>query len=176
MHPRDAIMTRRMHLSIYLAVSLLLSGCMGYKLGGSRPEGIETVAIAPVVNKTIEPAIEIQVSHALRERLQFDGRLKLVNSPESADAIMEVILTKYTLSPIAFRTERKTTPELYRLRINGTAELKDVNTGETLTTSKTYGEATFRFEADLTSAKRDALPVAAREIAKFMVDDLIERW
>ncbi len=169
-------MMRRIHFLNGISTALLLSGCMGYRLGGSRPEGIRTVALAPVVNSTTEPAIELQVTHALRERIQFDGRLKLVNSAEEADAVIEVELTRYDLAPIAYRTDLRNTPELYRLRITGTAELKDAETGETLSESKTYGEATFPFQADLTSSKRDALPAAAREIAKFMADDLIDRW
>jgi len=154
--------------------ALLLTGCMGYQLGGTRPEGIETVHLAPVINATTEPAIELQVTHALLQRIQFDGRLKVRNSPDSADAIIEVKLTDYTLTAIAFRDDLKTTPEQYRMRITGTAILKDAKTGETL--SETYGETRFSFESDLTTSKRNALPRAAQELAKFMVDDLIERW
>ena len=169
-------MKRRIHLLNCFAATLLLSGCMGYQLGGSRPEGIETVTMAAVVNKTTEPAIELQVTHAVRDRIQFDGRLKLLNGAGEADGVIEVVLTEYRLTPIAFSDEEKTTPEIYRLRITGTAQLKNTATGKILSESKTYGEATFPFEADLTSAKRDALPRAAAELAKFMVDDLIETW
>ena len=156
--------------------ALLMAGCMGYQLGGTRPEGVETVHVAAVVNATTEPAIELQVTHALRQRIQFDGRLKLRNAPESADAIIEVKLTDYKLTPIAFRDDLQTTPEQYRIRITGIATLKDAETGEILSESKTYGETRFFFESDLTTSKRIALPRAAEEIAKFMVDDLIERW
>ena len=149
---------------------------MGYQLGGSRPEGIETVHLAPVINATTESAIELQVTHALRQRIQFDGRLKLRNSSDSADAIIEVKLTDYSLTAIAFRDDLRTTPEQYRMRITGTATLKDAETGETLSESTTYGETRFYFESDLTTSKRNALPKAAQELAKFMVDDLIERW
>jgi len=169
-------MKKKIHLLTCVAATLLLSGCMGYQLGGSHPKGVETVAMAPVLNKTGEPAIELQVSHAVRDRIQFDGRFKLVNSADDADALIEVILTEYNLTPIAYRSELKTTPEIYRLRITGTATLKRVASGDIISESRTYGEATFPFEGDLTSAKRDALPRAAAEIAKFMVDDLIERW
>ena len=169
-------MKRRIHLLNCVVASLLLSGCLGYQLGGSRPEGIETVTMTAVVNKTTEPAIELQVTHAVRDRIQFDGRLKLVNGTGEADGVIEVILTDYKLTPIAFRSEQKTTPEIYRLRVTGTATLKNGKTGEILSESKTYGEATFPFEADLTTAKRDALPRAVAELAKFMVDDLIEQW
>ncbi len=171
-----AIMKRSIHLFSGLTALLLLAGCMGYQLGGTRPEGIETVHMAAVVNTTTEPAIELQVTKALLQRIQFDGRLKLRNSAEEADAIIEVKLTDYKLTAIAFRDDLKTTPEQYRLRITGIATLVDRNTGETLSESKTYGEARFFFESDLTTSKRNALPRAAEEIAKFMVDDLIERW
>ncbi|MEE9367790.1 MAG: LPS assembly lipoprotein LptE [Pontiella sp.] len=169
-------MKRRIHLLNCLAATLIFSGCMGYQLGGSRPEGIESVTLAPIVNRTGETAIELQVTHAISQRIQFDGRMKLVNMADDADAVIEVTLTKYDLTPISYRSDQRTTPENYRLRITGVAELKDPKTGEILSTSATYGEATFEFKADLTSSKRDALPVAAKEIAKFMVDDLIERW
>ena len=72
-------MKRSIHLFTGITTLLLLTGCMGYQLGGTRPEGIETVYMAPVVNTTTEPAIELQVTKALRQRLQFDGRLKLKN-------------------------------------------------------------------------------------------------
>jgi hypothetical protein len=169
-------MKRRLHLLNGLAATLLLTGCMGYRLGGSRPAGIESVAMAPVVNATGEPAIEIQVTHAMRERIQFDGRMQLVNDPENADALIEIRLTDFSMSPIAFRSDLKTTPLIYRLRITGTARLRSTATGEVLSEASTYGEATFDFKSDLTTSKRDAEPIAAREIAKFMLDDMIERW
>lgn len=162
-------------LSIFTA-TLLLSGCMGYQLGGTRPDGIETVYMAPVINQTLESAIELQVTAALRECIQFDGRLELENEAKNSDATIEVFLTDYRLTAIAFRDDLRTTAQQYRLRITGVAKLTDVQTGEVLSESETYGETTFLFESDLTTSKRDALPRAAQELAKFMVDDLIERW
>lgn len=164
------------HFLTGILALLLLSGCMGYQLGGSRPEGIETVHLAPVINKTKESAIELQVTHALRQRIQFDGRMTVENQPENADALVEVTLTDYTLKAIAFRDDLRTTAEQYRLRITGVAKLTDPKTGETLSESETYGETTFFFESDLNTSKREALPRAAHELAKFMVDDLLERW
>ena len=169
-------MKRSIHLFSGLAATLLLAGCMGYQLGGTRPDGIETVYMAPVVNQTTESAIELQITHALRQRIQFDGRLKLTNIAEEADAIIEVALIDYTLRAIAFRDNLKTTAEQYRLRITGVATLTDTDTGKILSKSKTYGETTFVFESDLTTSKRDALPQAAQELAKFMIDDLIEQF
>ncbi|QBG47980.1 hypothetical protein EGM51_11435 [Verrucomicrobia bacterium S94] len=171
-------MKRQLFLTGTFTSALLLSGCMGYQLGGATHEGIDTVAIASVINNTSEPAIEIQVTHAMRNRLQFDGRVQLVNQAEHADAVLEITLTKYDMKPIAYKTEegKRTTPDLYRLRITGEAELRNTATGEVISKSRTYGESTFTFTSDLTTSKRNALPPAADEIAKFILDDLIEAW
>jgi hypothetical protein len=149
---------------------------MGYELGGSGPAGMKTVAVAPVINKTDEPAIELEVTHALRQRLQFDGRMKLTRSEHEADAVIEVTLTDYSLTPVAYRSDQRTTPELYRIRITGNAQMKDPAAGTVISESETYGESVFEFTSDLTSSRRNALPEAAREIAKLMIDDLIETW
>ncbi|MBN2703283.1 MAG: hypothetical protein JXR23_03645 [Pontiellaceae bacterium] len=155
---------------------LLLSGCMGYQLGGGRPEGIQTVALRAVVNKTGEPALEQEVTHTLRERIQFDGRLKLVDLSDQPDGIIEVNLQRYQLIPIAYRDPTSATPELYRLTLDADADLIRTADGETVSSSKSYGETQVPFQSDLTSAKRDALPAAAAELAKYMLDDLIEQW
>jgi len=169
-------MKQNIHFLSCTAALLLLSGCMGYQLGGTRPVGVESVHMAPVINKTGEPAIELQIAEALRQRIQFDGRMKLENTKNQADAIIDVTLTGYKLTAIAFRDDHRTTTEQYRLRITGTATLTDPKTGEILSKSKTYGETIFPFKSDLTTSKRNALPLAAKELAKFMTDDLIERW
>jgi len=169
-------MKRMIHLLSCLTATLLLSGCLGYQLGGSRPDDVHSVYMAPVINQTAEPAIELQVTHAVRQRIQFDGRMKLQNTEDAADAVMEVVLTHYRLTPIAYRKERNTMPARYRLRITAGGTLKDRKSGETLTTAKTYGEATFFFKSDLTTSKRNALPEAATDLANYLVDDLIERW
>ncbi|VGO20049.1 LPS assembly lipoprotein LptE [Pontiella sulfatireligans] len=169
-------MKRRIHLLTSLVATLFLTGCMGYQLGGSRPDGIETVYLAPVVNKTGETAIELPVTQALRERIQNDGRLKLVNDASQADAVIEVELVKFKLKAIAFQRKQKTTAREFRMRIDAVASLKSTTTDEILSESKTYGNANFTFDSDLTNAKRQATPRAAYELAEYMVDDLIEQW
>ena len=47
--------------------SLILSGCVGYSLKPSLPEGITSVGIKPIVNKTSEPAIELKITEALSD-------------------------------------------------------------------------------------------------------------
>ncbi len=171
-------MKRRLYLLNCLSAALLLSGCAGYRLSGASRPGVGSVALGPVANETGESAVEIQVTHAMRSRIQFDGRLELAAEPARADAVLEITLTALDMKPIAYKTEEgdSSTPDLYRLRLTGTAELRDTETGEVISKTKTYGESTFEFQSDLTTSKRIALPDAAEELAKFMLDDLIESW
>ena len=169
-------MNKRLFLLNTLAATLFLSGCMGYQLNSSRPAGVDSVSMKPVINRTSESAIEIEITHAMRDRILLDGRMKLINEPTNADATIEIKLTKYELNPIAFQDNLKTTPDLYRMKISGVAELRNTKSGTVISTSKNYGESTFEFENDLTSSKRDALSDAADEIARLMLDDLIETW
>ena len=169
-------MKRSSYLFAGACVALTLSGCMGYRLSGTHPAGIERVTVSPIINRTGEPAMELQMTHALRDRIQFDGRIKLADRPDLADGIIEVTLTKYDLVPCAYSDEKRTIPRLYRMRITAQAELKRAETDQVIAHSETYGEATFPFQSDLTSAKRDALPDAVAELATYMVDDLLEQW
>jgi hypothetical protein len=168
-------MKQRFHY--FTAVLLLfLSGCLGYHIETGRPEKVQSVYIEPILNQTDEPAIEIQMMHALQQRAQFDGRIKLVDRPEDADALLQVRLTDYRLHATAYNNDIETMPEQYRLRIEARSTLSRPDSGEVISRSDTYGEATFFFKSDLTTSKRNALPTATDELARFIYDDLIDQW
>ena len=169
-------MKKTLHLFACAAMILTLAGCLGYRLEGADTAGIKNVTLSSIINKSGEPAIELQATRAIRDRIQFDGRLKLTNRPELADAAIEVTLTQFELTPMAYSDTKRTIPRLYRLRITAQAEMKRIGTGAVIARSETFGEATIPFQSDLTSAKRDAIPIAVEELAQYMVDDLIEQW
>ncbi|MCF7848195.1 MAG: hypothetical protein K9M45_05035 [Kiritimatiellales bacterium] len=159
-----------------LAVVLLFGGCAGYELGGTAPEGIKSVHLAPVINKTTEPAIELEVTKALRQRIQFDGRVTIENS-KLADAVLEVTMTDYELQALSYDKNKTSRAREYRLIITADSQLKNRETGKVISSiNKVYGEATFPFSSDLTGAKRSTLPVAAADLSRFLLDGLLENW
>lgn len=155
--------------------TLLFCGCMGYQLGDTAPAGIKTVNVAAIINKTTEPAIEIKVSEAIRQRIQFDGRVEIENL-KLADGIIQLTLTDYTTSALSYDKNKQTRAREYRATIRATATLKNRETGEIISEITTYGETTFPFDSNLTAAKRSALPRAAADLAKFTLDGLLEDW
>ena len=153
-----------------------LSSCVGYRFNGTTPHQISTVKLAPIINQTDEPAIERQITRAMRSFIQFDGRLQLVDHT-AADARIEIIINAYRNNPIAYRSnDREVAPRFYRQSITATARLINTATGETLQEVTNYGESIFEFESDLSTSKRNTQSEAANELARLLFSDLIETW
>jgi outer membrane lipopolysaccharide assembly protein LptE/RlpB len=155
--------------------ALILSGCMGYRTGSTLPESIQTVSLS-IVNETDEPSIEVQVMRSLRAELQQDGRLE-VRSQNDADAVLNVKLTRYTLSPLAYDRVRGTLAREYRLTLTAAVVLYDAKTGAVILESPVLkGDSEFPYAEDLTTAKLGALPAAADDLARKVVSTTVTAW
>lgn len=158
-----------------LLLSLLFVGCAGYQVGSTLPKSIQTVSLT-VKNNTQEPSIEVQAMKALRAEVQQDGRLS-IRKTGSADTVLSVSLTGYSLYPLAFdRTHGRLARE-YRVVITATAVLSDAKTGKVLREiPNVVGDSEFPYNADLTSSKRGALPRASYDLARKVVSMTIAAW
>jgi Lipopolysaccharide-assembly len=88
-------MSRRIQLLSILGAVLLLSSCAHYQLGtGSQPK-FATLYIAPVASSTVIPQAGVLVTTQLRESFSRDGRVTLVNSAATADAVLQITLSGY---------------------------------------------------------------------------------
>ncbi|MFA6174070.1 MAG: LPS assembly lipoprotein LptE [Kiritimatiellales bacterium] len=136
---------------------------------------MKTVSLE-ITNKTDEPSIEVAVQKALRAELQMDGRLE-VRSKEEADTVLSVTLTKFSLDPLSYVRNQGSLVAEYRVTLTCKAVLSDAQTGEViLETPVVLGDADFSFTADLTSAKRAALPLAASDLARKVVSATVTAW
>ena len=86
---------------------ILTTGCSHYRLGTGTTPPFHTVYVAPVTNRTLLPQARAIVSTQIREALARDGRVSLVNSPESADATLYIEIVDYHRDVAAVR-ERDT--------------------------------------------------------------------
>ncbi|MFA6960220.1 MAG: LptE family protein [Opitutaceae bacterium] len=84
----------RAFLLVCLTV-LFLSGCSNYHLGTGGQVSFHTLYVAPVVNEAGVPQAVAIVSTQLREAFLHDARVVLVNTPEEADATLNVRLVSY---------------------------------------------------------------------------------
>lgn len=80
---------------IAFLVALGCTGCTHYQLGSAGKLGFSRLYVAPVRDDAALPQAAVLVTTQLRERILRDGRVQLVDSPDAAEAILEVTLTRY---------------------------------------------------------------------------------
>lgn len=159
-----------------MLAAVMFYGCAGYRLGSSLPRDIRSIHIPMFANKSGEPLIETKATSATIAEFQKDGTLKIYEE-DNADVLLEVTLTKVTLSPLAYSKNDRRKPNEYRLRLYASYVLTRVSTREVLAFEKDLvGESTFIFAGNLTTAKQSAVPNASEDLAKNIVESVVEYW
>lgn len=162
---------------VVIAGTLLVAGCsaLGYRVGSSLPPGINVVHVPTLVNRTAEPQLELGATQAVIRELQREGTLT-VGDMGKADVVLLVILEDFSMEPLRYESDSPTATSEYRLTIHAALELKSRQDGRLLASNKVRGEADFVPAGDLSSAKREALPQAAADLAHRIVKSVVEFW
>jgi hypothetical protein len=176
------VIKRQMTTYGHLALGILLvgvlgisPGCIGYRLGSTLPAGINVVHVPTFINKTTEPRLEIETSQAAIREIQRDGTLS-VSDFDKSDVVLEVALIGFRLEPLRYEADNSTTTREYRLTITADIKLTNRRTKKVMTHTTVQGEADFTPTGDLSSAKREALPEAASDLAHDIVESIVEYW
>lgn len=162
---------------VIIAVAALSAGCtaMGYRVGSSLPPGISVVHVPALENRTSEPQLELATTKAVMSELQRDGTLS-VGDIEKADVVLTVVLDNFVLAPLRYERDSATATSEYRMTIRASIELKNRRDGRVMVKNTVKGETDFIPSGDLSSAKRDALPRAAADLAHQIVKSVVEFW
>jgi hypothetical protein len=160
---------------LFLALPLLLAGCMGYKVGPSNgmEAGSRSVEIAPPFNTTFEPRVNDAVSHALRRQIQRDGTYKL-NTKGDGDVLVTTTITSYDRQGLTFDPRDTLTVRDYRVILVAHVKAYDRVTGKTLFNRSFRGRTDVRVGDDLSSAERQALPLLAEDLARNVTSALAD--
>jgi hypothetical protein len=175
-HPRpNPLRSRSLRAMAALAALAVAGGCVGYKLGSTLPPGIESVYVPTFINETGEPFVETETTRAAIQEFQKDGTLR-VRDRAVADAILNVTVVEFELEPLRYERDRNKTTDEYRLTLTADVSFARAKDGEVLITRRVKGETDFLPGGDLGSAKRAALPQAARDLAHDIVESVVEYW
>ena len=153
----------------------LVAGCLGYRLGSTLPPGIRTVHVPTFVNETSEPLLESETTRAVLSELRKDGTLRVVREGD-ADSALTVRLVRYELQPLRYERESARTVTEYRIQLRARILFEDTATGKVMVNKVVKGETTFTLSGDIASEKEAALPAAARDLARNIVENLVEFW
>ena len=157
-------------------VLLTLPGCVGYRLGSTLPPDVKAIYVQLFINNCNEPLLEIDTTNATIAEFQKDGTLRIVSKSE-ADVLLETTLSAMTLTPLRYdQIIDKAKPNEYRLTLQVSFVLKRAKTREIINEASVIGESTFMFVGNLNSSKRAAIPAASEDLAKRIVEKVVETW
>ena len=167
--------------SAILAVVALVCipvGCrsLGYSVGSTLPPDIKTIHVPTFVNKTGEPQIESTLTRAAIQGFQREGNLRITDT-DSADLILNVKVIGYDAVPVRYDADDPKQTEEYRLTITAQITVNRGNKrGLFIPTQVVSGYEVFAMVGDMSSSKLAALPGAADNLAKTIVERVVEYW
>ncbi len=166
-----------------LLLLLLLSGCLGYRLGSLGNPDLKSIAVVKVRNDTDEPRLGIYAASKLRSRFVSDGTLALAGR-DLADCILEARVKSYALR-IAGKRRLESLDEsqqiysaaIWRIEVRVEYTLrapgkeKPLIAPRTVTGSAEYGEL-----IDLDVVRQAGFRQALRHAADQIVTEVTEAW
>lgn len=175
-------------LLCFYALMLLctLGGC-GYTAKTILPNDIKTIHVALFKNEiditkevsindkyeVYRPDIEVDLRDTIIKRLFLDGHLK-VSSKDSSDAILEGEITEYRKDPLRYQNENVTE---YRISLVCDIRLRDAKTSEVLLELKALiGDTTYFTTGSLQKSETQALNSATSDLARRIVNRIVENW
>lgn len=160
-----------------LVLAFLVGGCAGYQLGPATPahlRHVKTIAVPTFANTTLTPRIEALVTGTIIKQMQQDGTFRIV-SEDQADAVLKGEIVGVNRSPA--RSVRGNVLATTEFNLSVAVRYSLVGRdGKPLSSAGASGSTSFFRSSDVGTDERQALPLAAEELAKQLVSQLSEGW
>jgi outer membrane lipopolysaccharide assembly protein LptE/RlpB len=161
-----------------LLAAFVLNGCAGYHLGPAKPSylrDVHSLAVPTFGNTTLVPRIEVLVTGTVIKQFQQDGTFRIANE-DAADATLKAEIVGVNRAPA--RSVRgnvlSTTEFQLTMTVKYTLMGRD---GKALgSPGAVSGSTSFFVGLDVNTDERQALPLAAEELARHLVSQLSEGW
>lgn len=164
-----------MKYSLLALLAFSMVSCAGYRLGGTKPpslSGVKSIAVPMFANGTLEPRAEALATSAVAEAFVQDGTYRLADR-DSADAVLDGKLKGINYSTLrSSRLDTLLAEELTNeVRIEWVLrDAKDPT--KVLASGSSVGRSSFFVEANLQTARRNALPDALERASQNLVSRL----
>ena len=153
----------------------LLGGCAGYQLGptNGRLAGGQSIQVNPFSSKVMEPRLSEAVTLSVRKQLQQDGTFRLDTS-NGGDIVVTGSITRYDHNQLTFQPSDIVTPRDYSVSITAQVTARERGSGKVILDRAVAGRTTLRVGQNLTSAERQAVPLAAEDLARNITSLLVD--
>ncbi len=164
-----------MKLPLLLAPLLLLASCAGYHLGSAKPAAlakVKSIAVPMFGNDTQHPKAETIATSAVSSAFSHDGTFRITDSAR-ADAILDGRIKFINYSAIRGRRFDTVHPDELLNTVTLEWTLKDArNPTRVLASGSSSGSSQLFVDADLQTARNNALPDAMERAADSLVSRL----
>ncbi len=153
------------------------TSCSNYQLGTGTKVKFSTLFIAPVTAKTVIPQAQVVITTQLREAFIRDGRIALVDSADSADAVLRITLVGYDRTVSVSRADDTGLARRFDLTLQAQATLTDNRNKKTY-----FGDRVLRAnrgvftDSGLVPAEYDTMPLLAEQLASETVHAVLDVW
>jgi len=164
--------------NLLAAVCLLLTSCLGYHVGPVKPgvlRDVHLVAVPTFENKTLLPRVEVLVTDSVIKQLQQDGTYKIADKG-GADAVLKAEITEITRTPARSVLGNVLATTEFNLAMHVKYKLEARGGTVLMPDAEVVGSTSFFVGTDVTTDERQALPLAAEELAVHLVTQLSEGW
>lgn len=155
------------------------TGCSGYRLGnigGTEIQGVQTIFVPVVKNESYEPGLQVMSTNAIIRRFENDGTLQTVKS-SGADSELHVTIKK--VQRTGTRSDRNNIIRTAEYDVEIIAEVSYTNRrlGKKIFEGKEVrGKTAYYVQNDNQESERQALPLAAEDLAYNIVKLVVEGW
>ena len=158
-------------------LAVCLSGCAGYRLGEVKPHylrDVRKIAVLNFRNNTFNPRVETLVTNSVIKQFQQDGTYQ-ITTPDQADAVLDGAVSGITRAPARSVRGNVLATNEFNLALTVGYTLRDKK-GTTLVGGSINGGTSFFVGTDVTTDERQALPLAAEDLATRLVGQISEGW
>lgn len=160
-----------------VALCLGLTGCSHYQLGTGTAPRFATLHVAVVANEATVPQAVALVTTQVREAFIKDGRVRLVDSPASADAVLTLTLTDYRREVTVVRPDDTALARRYDVILDARATLTDRRTSVALFTDRPLAVKRGVFtDSGQPQAEYQNLPPLAESLAASALHAVLDTW
>jgi len=174
-------------LSALFAGCLLLftSACSHYRLGTGVERDFQSIFIAPVQTNAAYPQAAAVLTTQIRETFIRDGRVRVVNTPDEADAVLSVKLSSLQRAKLTSLTSDSGLARKMGLTLSATTNLQDPAGKKTWFTNRAVAVERQIFtdngSADLQpiqqlQAEYALLPQLAQPFAQKILGSVLDTW
>lgn len=174
--PSSPVFPAAMRLRPVCLLALIgLASCAGYRLNGAKPAvlaDIETISVPMFRNDTLHPRAEAIATSAVADAFILDGTYRIGDRAD-ADAVLVGTVRKIEYSQL--RSTRLDTLRPEELQNNVVLEWRLVDPADparALATGNSVGTSRFFVDANLQTARNNALPDAMQRVGDALVSRL----